>query len=82
MLNKDKLLLNPTELTGILGKNEIEKLSKVLEEKAWKNYREKYRPCCYKRVEALRKWTWSKSLRLFQKVSRHGLRGRACLRTP
>ena len=42
MLNKDKLLLNPTELTGILGKNEIEKLSKVLEEKAWKNYREKY----------------------------------------
>ena len=33
MENKDKLLLNSTELTGILGKNEMEKLSKVVEEK-------------------------------------------------
>ena len=39
MENKDKLLLNSTELTGILGKNEMEKLSKVVEEKAWNDYR-------------------------------------------
>ena len=38
----DKILLNSTELTGILGKNEFEKLSKVLEEKSWKQYRENY----------------------------------------
>ena len=42
MENKDKLLLNSTELTGILGKNEMEKLSKVVEEKAWNDYRKKY----------------------------------------
>lgn len=42
MENKDKLLLNSTELTGILGKNEMDKLSTVVEEKAWKSYREKY----------------------------------------
>ena len=38
----DKILLNSTELTGILGKNEFQKLSKVLEEKSWKQYRENY----------------------------------------
>ena len=42
MENKDKLLLNSTELTGILGKNEMDKLSKVVEEKAWNNYRKQY----------------------------------------
>ena len=42
MKNQDKLLLNSTELTGILGKNEMDKLSKVVEEKAWNNYRKLY----------------------------------------
>jgi len=42
MKNKNKLLLNSTELTGILGKNEMDKLSKVVEEKAWNNYRKQY----------------------------------------
>ena len=38
----DKIILNSTELTGILGKNEIEKLSKVVEEKSWNEYRANY----------------------------------------
>ena len=38
----DKIILNSTELTGILGKNEIEKLSKVVEEKSWSEYRANY----------------------------------------
>jgi radical SAM protein with 4Fe4S-binding SPASM domain len=38
----DKIILNSTELTGVLGKNEIEKLSKVVEEKSWNEYRANY----------------------------------------
>ena len=30
---EDKIILNSTELTGILGKNEIKKLSGVIEKK-------------------------------------------------
>jgi radical SAM protein with 4Fe4S-binding SPASM domain len=39
---ENKLILNSTELTGIIGKNEMDKLSLVVEEKAWKEYRSKY----------------------------------------
>ena len=39
---ENKLILNSTELTGIIGKNEMDKLSLVVEEKAWKEYRTKY----------------------------------------
>ena len=39
---EDKLILNSTELTGIIGKNEMDKLSTVVEKREWKNYREKY----------------------------------------
>ena len=38
MENKDKLLLNSTELTGILGKMRWKAL-KGVEEKAWNDYR-------------------------------------------
>lgn len=38
----DKILLNSTELTGIIGKGEIQKLSKVSEKEEWKKYRENY----------------------------------------
>ena len=38
----NKILLNSTELTGILGKNEMDKLSFVVEKKTWAEYREKY----------------------------------------
>ena len=33
----DKILLKSTELTGIIGKSEIQKLSKVVEKEEWKN---------------------------------------------
>ena len=39
---EDKIILNSTELTGILGKSEIKKLSKVLEKKQWEEYRKNY----------------------------------------
>ena len=39
---ENKLILNSTELTGILGKGEIEKLSVVVEKNAWLEYRQKY----------------------------------------
>lgn len=39
---EDKLILNSTELTGILGKGEIEKLSAVVEKNSWSEYRKKY----------------------------------------
>ena len=39
---EDKLILNSTELTGILGKGEIEKLSVVVEKNSWSEYRKKY----------------------------------------
>ena len=38
----DKIILKSTELTGILGKNEIKKLSTVIEKKAWEEYRINY----------------------------------------
>ena len=34
---EDKIILNSTELTGILGKSEIKKLSKVLEKNNGRN---------------------------------------------
>jgi radical SAM protein with 4Fe4S-binding SPASM domain len=39
---ENKLILNSTELTGIIGKNEMDKLSTVVEESEWNNYRKKY----------------------------------------
>jgi radical SAM protein with 4Fe4S-binding SPASM domain len=39
---EDKIILNSTELTGILGKNEIKKLSGVIEKKNWEEYRRNY----------------------------------------
>ena len=39
---EDKIILNSTELTGIIGKSEMEKLSFVVEEKDWNEYRKKY----------------------------------------
>ena len=39
---ENKLILNSTELTGILGKGEIEKLSVVVEKNSWSDYRKKY----------------------------------------
>ena len=33
---EDKIILKSTELTGVLGKNEINKLSGVVEERIWK----------------------------------------------
>ena len=39
---EDKLILNSTELTGILGKGEIAKLSAVVEKNSWSEYRKKY----------------------------------------
>ena len=38
----DKILLNSTELTGIIGKSEIQKLSTVVEKEEWKKYRIDY----------------------------------------
>ena len=38
----DKILLKSTELTGIIGKSEIQKLSKVVEKEEWKKYRLNY----------------------------------------
>ena len=40
---EDKIILKSTELTGVLGKNEMNKLSGVVEEKIWKNYRKSLR---------------------------------------
>ena len=39
---ENKLILNSTELTGIIGKDEMHKLSTIVERNEWKNYREKY----------------------------------------
>ena len=39
---EDNKILKSTELTGIIGRDELDKLSKVFEEKAWLEYREKY----------------------------------------
>jgi len=39
---ENKLILNSTELTGIVGKNEMDKLASVVEEKEWNEYRKKY----------------------------------------
>ena len=39
---EDKIILNSTELTGIVGKNEMNKLSLVVEQNAWNDYRKKY----------------------------------------
>lgn len=39
---ENKLILNSTELTGIVGKNEMDKLASVVEEKEWNKYRKKY----------------------------------------
>lgn len=39
---ENKIILNSTELTGIIGKNEMDKLSLVVEENAWKEYRSRY----------------------------------------
>ena len=39
---EDKIILNTTELTGILGKNEIKNLSKVFEKEKWDEYRRKF----------------------------------------
>ena len=39
---ENKLVLNTTELTGILGKEEMKKLSLEIGENNWKIYREKY----------------------------------------
>ena len=39
---ENKLILNSTELTGILGKSEIEKLSVVVEKDEWIKYRKNY----------------------------------------
>ena len=36
---EDNLILKSTELTGVMGKSEMNKLSNVIEEKLWKNYR-------------------------------------------
>ena len=38
----DKILLNSTELTGIIGIGEIQKLSKFVEKEEWKKYRLNY----------------------------------------
>ena len=38
----NKILLNSTELTGIIGKSEIQKLSTVVEKEKWKKYRSDY----------------------------------------
>ena len=39
---ENKVILNNTELTGIMNRDEMNKLSLVIEEKKWKNYRKKY----------------------------------------
>ena len=39
---EDNLILKSTELTGVMGKSEMNKLSNVIEEKLWKNYRKLY----------------------------------------
>tara|TARA_B100001123_G_C15344266_1_gene1036294 strand:+ start:3973 stop:4977 length:1005 start_codon:yes stop_codon:yes gene_type:complete len=39
---EDKILLNSTELTGIVGKKEMNKLSLIAEPNAWNEYRKKY----------------------------------------
>lgn len=38
----EDLVLNSTELTGILGKNEMEKLSNIIGKELWIEYRKKY----------------------------------------
>ena len=40
---ENKVILNSTELTGIMNRDEMNKLSLVVEEKKWKEYRKKYR---------------------------------------
>jgi len=39
---ENKVILNSTELTGIMNRDEMNKLSLVIEEKKWKEYRKKY----------------------------------------
>ena len=39
---ENKVILNNTELTGIMNRDEMNKLSLVIEEKKWKDYRKKY----------------------------------------
>ena len=39
---ENKVILNSTELTGIMNRDEMNKLSFVIEEKKWKAYRKKY----------------------------------------
>src|SRR6056300_1498867 len=39
---ENKVILNSTELTGIMNRDEMNKLSLVIEEKKWNDYRKKY----------------------------------------
>ena len=39
---ENKVILNSTELTGIMNRDEMNKLSLVIEEKKWKEYRKRY----------------------------------------
>ena len=39
---ENKIILNNTELTGIIGKNEMDKLSKIVEKNKWREYRKQY----------------------------------------
>ena len=39
---ENKVILNSTELTGIMNRDEMNKLSLVIEEKKWNEYRKKY----------------------------------------
>ena len=39
---ENKIILNSTELTGIMNRDEMNKLSLVIEEKKWNDYRKKY----------------------------------------
>ena len=39
---ENKVILNSNELTGIMNRDEMNKLSLVIEEKKWNEYRKKY----------------------------------------
>lgn len=39
---ENNIILNSTELTGIVGKNEMNKLSEIKEKNSWQEYRDKY----------------------------------------
>ena len=39
---ENNIILNATELTGIVGKNEMNKLSEIKEKNSWQEYRDKY----------------------------------------